>query len=572
MTGSRPSLVPAPAHLAPGGGRPTILRGPLALAAPAALEHEARWLARALEAGTGWAVSAVPQGDAATIVLATDPSLAAAGRPPGAYRLTVGDGVVTIVGDGPAGVFYGGQTLRQLLPARTLRRAPSGPPTDPVTLEPLVVEDRPRFAWRGVHLDVSRHFMPKGFVLDLIDAAALHKCNMFHLHLTDDQGWRVPIDGYPRLVDVGAWRQESPAGHKRDRRSDGVPHGGFYSKDDLREIVAFAAERHVTVVPEVDMPGHMAAAIAAYPELGGGTRPPAVWTRWGVCTQVLNLEEQTVRFCTDVIDEVLDLFPGPYFHMGGDECPTVEWSRSERGRALMAAEGYRRPRQLQGWFTRRIADHVASRGRTLVGWDEVVEGGAPEGTVVMAWRSLEAAVAAAAAGHPVVLTPEHPLYFDWAYSDDGREPLAIRGAISTEDVYRFDPLLPALAGEHRSRVLGAQCQLWTEYVQTPRRAQYQYFPRLCAFAETVWSEAPTDGSPRDERTFERRLVHHLERLDALGIEYRPLGGPSPGQARTWSDGAAPARSTRPRAPAAPARSARRGPTARSGTASAGAAD
>lgn len=554
MIGDLQALVPAPVHVAQGAGRPSVLQGPVAIAAPPALGREARWLARVLESGTGWPVQVVPEGSPAAIVMASDPSLGSAGQPPGAYRLTVGDGLVAILGDGPAGVFYGAQTLRQLLPARMLRRAPAGPVSEPVTLQPLVVDDRPRFAWRGVHLDVSRHFMPKSFVLDLIDAVALHKCNMFHLHLTDDQGWRVPIDRYPRLVAVGAWREESPAGHKRARRSDGVPHGGFYSKDDLREIVAFANERHVTVVPEVDMPGHMAAAIAAYPELGGGTRSPAVWTRWGVCTQVLNLDEQTVRFCTDVIDEVLDLFPGPYFHMGGDECPTVEWSRSERGRQLMAAEGYKRPRQLQGWFTRRIADHVASTGRTLVGWDEVVEGGAPEGTVVMAWRSLEAAMAAAAAGHDVVLTPEHPLYFDWAYSDDPREPLAIRGAISTEDVYRFDPVLPALAARHRSQVLGAQCQLWTEYVQTPRRAQYQYFPRLCAFAETVWSEVAADGSPRDYATFELRLVSHLDRLAALGIEYRPLDGPSPGQARTWRDGdrprSAPARAARP-APAVP---------------------
>lgn len=538
MSDRADALVPLPLRVAPAPGRPAVLRGPLTVAAPPALGGEARWFRRALEAGTGWAVDIVPDGQPATVVLRTDPALGATGEPPGAYHLEAADGVVTVTGDGPTGVFYGLQTLRQLLPARTLRRAPSGAPSDPLPVGPLEVDDRPRFAWRGVHLDVSRHFMPKGFVLDLIDAAALHKCNVFHFHLTDDQGWRVPIDRYPRLVEVGAWRQESPLGHKRDLRFDGTPHGGAYTKDDLREIVAFAAERHVTVVPEVDMPGHMAAAIAAYPELGRGRPNPTVWTHWGVCTQVLNLEESTVRFCTDVIDEVLDLFPGPYFHMGGDECPTTEWTRSERGRRLMADEGFDRPRQLQSWFTRRIADHVAGRGRTLVGWDEVLEEGAPDGTVIMAWRSLHAVADAAEASHDVVLTPERPLYFDWAHSHDSVEPLAIRGANSVKDVYRFDPVLPELSEEQARRVLGAQCQLWTEYVPTPRRAEYQYFPRLCAFAETVWSPPPADGAARDYATFEPRLACHLDRLAALGIDYRPLDGPTPGQARTWRPPAA----------------------------------
>jgi hexosaminidase len=520
-----PAVVPAPLRMDAAPGRAAVLRSPLAISAPAAVEGEARWFRRAIEAGTGWDVDVVPAGEPAAIVLGTDDALASAGQPPGAYRLTATDGAVRVIGDSPAGVFYGLQTLRQMLPARTLRRAPAWDPSGPLTVGPIQVEDRPRFPWRGVHLDVSRHFMPKRFVLDLIDAIAFHKCNIFHFHLTDDQGWRVPIDRYPRLVEVGAWRQESPLGHKRELRFDGVPHGGAYTKEDLREIVAFATERHITIVPEVDMPGHMAAAIAAYPELGRGRRNPAVWTHWGVCTQVLNLEEPTIRFCTDVIDEVLDLFPGPYFHMGGDECPTTEWSRSARGRQLMADEGYSRPRQLQSWFTRRVADHVAARGRTLVGWDEVLEEGAPPGTVVMAWRSLHAALDAVAAGHDVVLAPERPLYFDWAYSHDDTEPLAIRGANSVKDVYRFDPVVPALTDGQRHLVLGAQCQLWTEYVPTPQRAEFQYFPRLCAFAETVWTQK-TATPPRSYAEFLPRLRRHLQRLEVLGVSYRPLDGPA----------------------------------------------
>jgi len=382
-----------------------------------------------------------------------------------------------------------------------------------------------------VLLDVARHFFPKSFIMKLIDLAAFHKFNLLHLHLTDDQGWRLPVERYPKLTEVGAWRRESPLGHYRDGRSDGTPHGGFYSKEDLGEIVAYAAQRFVTIVPEVDMPGHMQAAIASYPELGNTGEPLEVYTNWGISEHVLNMQEPTLRFCTDVLEEVMDLFPSPYIHIGGDECPTAEWDASPAARTQAEALGLSGPTHLQAWFTAQMAQVLSARGRYLVGWDEVLEAGAPPGAVIMVWRldhAETAPVQAAKEGHPVVMTPEQWCYFDWAYADDQREPLAIRPALSVEQAYSFEPVRPGVPEESAHFVAGGQCQLWTEYVSSPRHAEYMYFPRACATAEALWS-----SGAKDWPGFESRLSAHLERLDAFGVNYRPLAGPNPGQARTW---------------------------------------
>ncbi|MGH9303690.1 MAG: beta-N-acetylhexosaminidase, partial [Acidimicrobiales bacterium] len=536
------------------------------IVAPEELDGIARWARAVLEAPTRWQVEVLRPSEAPApgpggeirLRLGEPATSGACGSGcvagPESYRLVIGPGGVEVVGGSPAGVFYGLESLRQLLPARLLRQAPAtGARTEgPVELGGVEIVDGPRFSWRGVLLDVARHFMPKSFLLRLVDLIAFHKCNVLHLHLTDDQGWRMPIAAWPHLVEIGAFRRESSAGHLFEGRFDGCPHGGYYTKADIAEIVAYAAERFVMVLPEIDMPGHMAAAIASYPGLGTG-EAREVRTSWGISSHVLSLEEGTIEFCTGVLDEVMELFPAPYVHIGGDECPTDEWESTTAAAAIMAREGLSRPRELQGWFTKQIGDHLEASGRRLVGWDEILEGGAPDGAVVMAWRGEEAGLAALRAGHDVVMAPEDRLYFDWASSDDDREPLAICGPTTLEHVYSYEPV-PAgrrpredpdpsavressktrpghvLAGHVLAgSVLGAQCQLWTEYVSSPEHAEYMYFPRLCAFAEVVWS-------PVGERSYGElsgRLAPHLERLDALGVNYRPLDGPTPGQARHW---------------------------------------
>jgi hexosaminidase len=489
----------------------------------------ARLLRAELEAATGWDIPIEPLASdrRPNTVTLTVKSNAVAGLKAEAYRLRVTpEGEVAIEGGGPAGVFYGVQTLRLLLPPDTLRAAPPRQPPAALELPAIEIEDAPRYAWRGVLLDVARHFFPKQWVLRLIDLAALHKFNVLHLHLTDDQGWRFPVERYPLLTEVGAWRRESQVGLARDRTFDGTPYGGSYTVSDLAEIVAYAAARHITVVPEIDMPGHMQAAIAAYPELGNteargeNAAPLTVRTRWGISRHVLNVDDLTVEFCKNVLDEVMDVFPGEYIHLGGDECPAIEWRDSGRARRRLRALGLRSEPQLQGWFMAQVAQGLVERGRRMVGWDEVVDAGAPDDAVIMAWRKDgHMGRWAAELGHQVVMAPEYWTYLDWAQSDDATEPLAARGATSVADVYNFDPVPRGLSEQGKGNVIGAQAQLWTEYVPDTATAEYMYFPRLCAFAEVVWS--PPGGEFAD---FETRLNAHLSRLDARDVGYRPLGG------------------------------------------------
>jgi len=437
--------------------------------------------------------------------LVIDPALPAEG-----YQLDVTPDSISLRGGSAAGLFYGEQTLRQLLPPQALQQAVPGSWPLPV----VHISDAPRFAWRGVLLDVARHFMPVPDVLRFIDLAAFHKLNVLHLHLTDDQGWRVDVPGWPRLTTVGAWRRESMLGSRQHGRFDGRPHGGHYSSDDLRAIVAYAAERHMTVVPEIDMPGHMQAAIAAYPELGNGFAGE-VRTAWGISRHVLNLRPETLAFCRQVLDHICDIFPSPVIAIGGDECPPGEWQSTgeERG---------------QAWFTARMAAHLATRGRRILGWDEILAGGAPPDAVIAAWRGTEPAALAAAAGHDVVACPDTSVYLDYRQSDDPGEPTPVGTLLTTADVYAFDPVPPGVPAD---RIIGVQANVWTEHMESARRVDYMTYPRLCAFAEVAWSPAP-----RDLTDFESRLTAHLRRLDALGVNYRPPSGPRPGDARPDAPG------------------------------------
>jgi hexosaminidase len=491
------------------------------------LVGEARWFREVLSEGTGWLIHLAPLETApdATIELTLVPHIdlpadVASGVDDRAraasYRLISSEGRVAITSPGSEGAFHALQTLRQLMPDSTFGRA-SG--AESISIPELEIVDAPRLPWRGVLLDVARHFMPKSFILKLIDLLALHKCNVLHLHLTDDQGWRIEIEGYPRLTEIGAWRRESSGSD-----IDGLLCGGFYTRADLEEIVAYAGERHVHVLPEIDMPGHMVAAIAAYPALGNTDERLAIQATWGISAHVLNLNDDTLRFCTDVLDEVARIFPKSYVHVGGDECPTTEWKSNSRAQEIMREMGYTDEAQLQGWFNARVSEHLAHHQRRIVAWDDALESGTPLDTILMAWQDEARGVAAVAAGHDVVMVPQQWLYFDRPESASSDEPVGFPGVTTLEDVYLHDPVPEAVPAADRHRVLGAQCQLWTEHVTTPSGAEYRYFPRLCAFAEIAWSiESPEWSKSYEE--FEGRIAHHLRRLSAMGVNYRPLAGP-----------------------------------------------
>ena len=384
------------------------------------------------------------------------------------------------------------------------------------------IEDAPRFAWRGMMLDVARHFMPKDFVLKIIDVLALHRLNVLHFHLTDDQGWRVEIEAYPRLTEIGAWRAETMVGKmtrgQQEFEYDGQRHGGFYTKDDLREIVAYAAERGITVVPEIDLPGHMQAAIAAYPELGNHPdQQLTVRQYWGISEDVLNVNDATVEFVKTVLREVLDIFPSPYVHLGGDECPSVQWGESEAAQKRQAELGLDEPGQLQGWFTAQVAEVLAEQGRRLVGWDEMVDTDCPDDAVIMAWRSAERGEIAVKAGHETVMAPCESVYFDYYQGDPATEPLAIGNFIPLEKVYDFEVIPESLTDDEKALIVGTQCQIWTEYMEGPDQVGYMLLPRLSAFAERAWG---SEKVSYDE--FLGRLRPHLARIEKIGVNYRPL--------------------------------------------------
>jgi hexosaminidase len=483
-------------------------------AASVALGHQ---LARYLEPATAFrfrvVTTAAPAG---SIALRLDPSLKALGRE--GYTLDVRPSGITARAAGEAGLFYAIQTIRQLLPAEIFREAA----VDGVEwrIPAVSIEDVPRFAWRGGHLDVARHFMPKEFVKKYVDLLALHKLNSLHLHLTDDQGWRLEIARYPRLTEVGAWRKETLVGrYQRDveGRYDATRHGGFYTQADAKEIVAYARARQITVVPEIEMPGHAVAASAAYPELGVTGQPMEVATRWGIFSDIFNAEPATISFLQNILAEVMQIFPGRYIHIGGDEAEKSKWKASAAMQARIRALKLKDEHELQSWFIRQMDTFLTSHGRRLVGWDEILEGGLAENAVVMSWRGTKGGIEAARAGHDVVMTPTSHTYFDYYQSKDrDREPLAIGGFLPLDVVYSYEPIPEGLEPRFARHVLGAQGQLWTEYMPTPKHVEYMAFPRLAALAEVVWT--PKDR--KDYSSFRKRLAAHLERLRVLDVNYR----------------------------------------------------
>nr|WSX51640.1 beta-N-acetylhexosaminidase [Streptomyces sp. NBC_00974] len=534
-----PELIPEPRYARfPRGAGACVLDDPLLAVGPGA-EGAARWLRRELGAATGWElpapVAGQEYGERTAIRLAIRPDLA---RSTGAesYELHVTQGWVLLEGADPAGLFYAAQTLRQMLGPEAFRRAPAAP--DRAWRVPVGgVQDGPRFGWRGLMLDVARHFMPKDGVLRYIDLLAAHKLNVLHLHLTDDQGWRIEIERYPKLTDVGAWRARSRWGHRASPLWNETPHGGFYTRDDIREIVAYAADRHVRVVPEIDVPGHSQAAIAAYPELGNAdvvdTAALEVWDDWGVNENVLAPTDAVLRFYEGVFEELLELFPAevsPFVHIGGDECPKAQWKASAVAQERIRELGVDGEDGLQSWFVRHFDGWLARRGRRLIGWDEILEGGLAPGAAVSSWRGYAGGIAAAEAGHDVVMCPEQQVYLDHRQAGGEDEPMPIGYVRTLEDVYRFEPVPPKLSEEAAAHVLGAQANVWTEVMEDRSRVDYQVFPRLAAFAEVVWSRLP-EPAERDYADFEGRMGTHYRRLDVLGVDYRAPGGPLPWQRR-----------------------------------------
>ncbi|MGC5166954.1 beta-N-acetylhexosaminidase [Luteimicrobium sp. DT211] len=459
---------------------------------------------------------------------------------PGAYGLRTRTERVTVRAADVAGAHAAAQTLRQLAGPAAFRRAPVG--DSPLTVPGgLYAHDGPAHAWRGVLLDVARHFLPKHDVLRFVELAAAHHLNVVQLHLTDDQGWRFESRWHPRLTEVGSWRRESNVGTWRAGVLDGRPHGGFYTQDDLREIVAHARAHGVTVVPELDVPGHVEAAVAAYPELGTRKRPHEVRTTWGISTEVLDPSEETLGFFRDVLDEVMDVFDSPYVALGGDEVPTALWRANPDIVRRAADLGLDDVADLHGWFLGSLARHVVDAGRRPVVWDEAFRPGddtLPRETVVTAWRGWTVGLRAMAAGHDVVMAPEQAVYLDHRAGDGPDEPVPVGFLHTLRDVHRFEPLpAGALAeagvadvGTLPGKLLGAQAELWAEHLDSARRLDYAAYPRLAAFADVVWRDEPLDQ--RDTDAFLTVLERdHLPRLTAFGVEFRPLDGPHPWQTR-----------------------------------------
>ncbi|MEN9610190.1 MAG: hypothetical protein RLZZ628_1004 [Bacteroidota bacterium] len=441
----------------------------------------------------------------------TDKSLGAEG-----YRIKTTAQSMILEANEPIGFFYALQTVFQLLPPEIYGQ--NGKSQSSWRIPAVQIEDMPRYAYRGMHLDVSRHFFPIAFVKKYIDLLAVHKMNTFHWHLTDDQGWRIEIKKYPKLTEIGSKRKETLMGSYADKpeKYDGKEYGGFYTQAEIREIVAYAKARYITVIPEIEMPGHALAALSAYPELScDASKTYQAATKWGVFEDVFCPSEKTFAFLQDVLTEVIDLFPSKYIHIGGDECPKEAWKKSQFCQDLMKKEGLKDEHELQSYFVKRIEKYINSKGRKLLGWDEILEGGLAPDATVMSWRGTEGGIAAAKEGHDVVMTPGTHCYLDHYQADPTSEPLAIGGFTTLEKVYGFEPTPSELTPEQAKHILGAQANIWTEYMQTTDYVEYMAYPRACALAEVLWSSKEN----RSYDNFLQRLQTHFKRLKALNVHY-----------------------------------------------------
>ena len=426
------------------------------------------------------------------------------------YVITVDKKGVVIEGATAAGVFYGVQTLRKSIPVdKSLTE---------VTLPAVMLKDAPRFGYRGVMLDCARHYFPVKFVKQFIDLIAMHNMNVFHWHLTDDQGWRIEVKKYPDLAKIGSVREKTVLGHNSDVFDD-TPYGGYYTQEEAREIVKYAADRFITVIPEIDMPGHMIAALAAYPDMGCTGGPYKVSPIWGIMPDVLCLgNEKTYQFCEDVLSEMMDIFPSEYIHLGGDETPNVRWKECPKCKALMAKENLT-PGKLQGYFTNRIEKFVNSKGRRIIGWDEILDGDINQSATIMSWRGTAPGARGAKMGHDVIMSPSSHVYFDYYQTRQGEsqweEPLLIGGNLPIERTYSLEPVPEGADAETARHIIGVQGNLWTEYIAGPSLAEYQVLPRMGALSEVQWRPQ----GQKDFENYKMRQTKMLKLYDAYGLVY-----------------------------------------------------
>jgi hexosaminidase len=477
------------------------------------LKRNATFLSEYISQSTGYApeTKAIAEGGQVknAITLAINPGIA---NKEG-YVLTTTAKGVTIEGQTENGVFYGIQTLRKAIPAEARG--------ENILLPLGTIKDEPRFSYRGMHLDVGRHFFPTEFIKKYIDLLALHNMNTFHWHLTEDQGWRIEIKQYPKLTEIGSTRSCTVIG-RNTKEYDGTPYGGFYTQDEARDIVKYAAERYITVIPEIDLPGHMLAALAAYPEFGCTGGPYEVGTKWGVYDDVLCIgNDKTMQFLEDVMDEITDIFPSTYIHIGGDEAPRTRWKACPKCQARIKAEGLKADKQhtaedrLQSWCMARIEKHLNGKGRQIIGWDEILEGDIAPNATVMSWRGSEGGIKAAQMGHDVIMTPNTYCYFDhYQTKDTKNEPLAIGGFLPIEKVYEMEPTA-SLTEEQAKHILGAQANVWTEYIRTTQHVEYMSLPRMAALAEVQW----TRPEKKNYEDFAVRLPQLIRFYQRDGLNY-----------------------------------------------------
>ncbi|WP_341214747.1 beta-N-acetylhexosaminidase [uncultured Wocania sp.] len=526
-------IIPKPSQISMLTGR-FLVDADTKIISSEALKNEAELLANMLSLATGHNISFATEGEG-NITLKLDNTIDSEEG----YQLNVSYNTITIAGKNGRGIFYGIQTLRQLMPASIESKDDS---IKELSIPAVSITDSPRFKYRGMHLDVARHFFPKDFVKKYIDLIAMHKMNTFHWHLTEDQGWRIEIKKYPKLTEIGAWRNGTIVGHHPGTENDQKRYGGFYTQEDIKEIVAYAASKHVTVIPEIELPGHSSAAIAAYPylscfpeeptkvtndmgsEKGKGIQaagtPKIVQETWGVFDDVYCAgKEETFAFLQDVLDEVIPLFPSEYIHIGGDECPKANWKRCPNCQKRIKEEGLHDEHELQSYFITRIEKYLNTKGKNIIGWDEILEGGLAPNATVMSWRGTKGGIEAAKQKHDVIMTPGHSLYFDHyqvkTNEAKAKEPLAIGGNTTVADVYAYEPMPEELTIDEQQYLLGAQANVWTEYMKTTDYVEYMILPRMSALSEVVWSSKEN----RNWEDFSARLNTFKNRYDALGVNY-----------------------------------------------------